>query len=182
MEHPSLAGSFSCEIAGMVEAQLIELGTAVQSVQAQLRLAKRHGQICKRKRRDWVELLVNGRLVLTRGTSGGLLSSMVQTAWRDWSVVFRSYAALVHPALKEEMQRVERMSTAETNAGLFETEQVQASTDFHCLLLHSTSGPALDRVVNAGSRRAPCMAAFGRKVRPTGEIENSRGTLELASM
>ena len=72
-------------------------------------------------------------------------------AWRDWSVIFRSYAALVHPAMKEEMQRVERLSTAETNAGLIENEQVQASTDLYHLLLHSTSGPALNRVVNAGS-------------------------------
>ena len=73
------------------------------------------------------------------------------SAWRDLSVVFRSYAALVHPALKDEMLRVERLSTAETNAGLIETEQVQASTDHYHLLLHSTSGPALDRVVNVGS-------------------------------
>ena len=49
------------------------------------------------------------------------------------------------------MQRVERLSTAESNAGLIEGEQVQASTDLCHLLLHSTSGPALDRVVNAGS-------------------------------
>ena len=73
------------------------------------------------------------------------------SAWRDWSVVFRSYAALVHPALKDEVQRVERLSTAETNAGLLEGEQVQASTDLNHLLVHSASGPALDRVVNAGS-------------------------------
>ena len=72
---------------------------------------------------------------------------MAQTA----SVVFRSYAALVHLALKEEMQRVERLPTAETNAGLLESEQVQASTDLHHLLMHSTSGPTLDRVVNGGS-------------------------------
>ena len=57
----------------------------------------------------------------------------------------------MHPALKDEMQRVERLSTAETNAGLLENEQVQADTDLYHLLLHSTSGPALDRVVNAGS-------------------------------
>ena len=49
------------------------------------------------------------------------------------------------------MQRVERLSTAETNAGLIETEQVQASSDLYHFLLHRTSGPALDRVVNAGS-------------------------------
>ena len=57
-----------------------------------------------------------------------------------------SYAALVHPALKGEMQRVERLPTAETTSRLLDEEQVQASTD-----LHSTSGPALDRVEDAGS-------------------------------
>ena len=57
----------------------------------------------------------------------------------------------MHPALKDEMQRVERLSTAETNAGLLEGEQVQASSDLYHLLLHSTSRPALDRVVHAGS-------------------------------
>ena len=62
------------------------------------------------------------------------------SAWRDWSV-----------ALKEEMQRVVRMSIAETNAGLFDGEQVQASIEFYHLLLHSTSGLALDRVVNVWS-------------------------------
>ena len=62
------------------------------------------------------------------------------SAWRDWSV-----------ALKAEMQRVERLSNAETNAGLLEGEQVQASIDFYHLLLHSTSGLVLDRVVNVWS-------------------------------
>ena len=37
------------------------------------------------------------------------------------------------------------------NAGLLEGEQVQASSDLYHLLLHSTSGPPLIRVVNAGS-------------------------------
>ena len=76
---------------------------------------------------------------------------LTHSAWRNWSVVFRSYAALVHPALKVDMQRVERLPTAENNAGLIDDEQVQASTGFYHLLLHSTSGPALHRVVNAGS-------------------------------
>ena len=56
------------------------------------------------------------------------------SAWRDWSVVFRSYAALVHPALKVEMQRVERLPTAENNAGLIGDEQIQASTDLKTCL------------------------------------------------
>ena len=130
----------------------MELATAVQSVQAQLKVreaarsnlqaqVERLGRTtCERK--IGVDTRNLGRPSQFNGTD---------SAWWDWSVVFRSYAALVHPALKDEMQRVERLSTAETNAGLPEGEQVQASSDLYHLLLHSTSGPALDRVVNAGS-------------------------------
>ena len=136
----------------MVEAQLKELATAVQSVQAQLMAS----EAARSNLQAQVERL--GRTtgerkigVDTRNLGRPSQFNGTDSAWRDWSVVFRSYAALVHPALKDEMQRVERLSTAETSAGLIETEQVQASTDFYHLLLHSTSGPALDRVVNAGS-------------------------------
>ena len=136
----------------MVEAQLKELATAVQSVQAQLMagesaLSNLQAQV-ERLGRSSGERKIG---VDTRNLGRPSQFSGTDRAWRDWSVVFRSYAALVHPALKDEMQRVERMSTPETNAGLIETEQVQACTDLHHLLLHRTSGPALDRVVNAGS-------------------------------
>ena len=47
-------------------------------------------------------------------------------------------------------------------------------------VLHSTSGPALDRGVCWVSGRAPCLAAVCRKVRPTHQVENSRATFELA--
>ena len=139
-------------IAGMVEAQLKELATAVQSVQAQLMageaaLSNLQAQV-ERLGRSSGERKIG---VDTRNLGRPSQFSGTDRAWRDWSVVFRSYAALVHPALKDEMQRVERMSTPETNAGLIETEQVQASTDLYHLLPHRTSGPALDRVVNAGS-------------------------------
>ena len=87
----------------------------------------------------------------TRNLGRPFQSNGTDSAWRDWSVVFRSYAALVHPALKGEMQRVERLPTGETNAALLDDDQVQASTDLYHLLLHSTFGPPLDRVVNAGS-------------------------------
>ena len=82
------------------------------------------------------------------------------SSWRDWSVVFRSYAALVHPALKGEMLRVERLLTAETNAGLLNDEQVQARSDDYHLLLHlgSYSGSRGERSVG---RRAPCLGAVG---------------------
>ena len=84
------------------------------------------------------------------------------SAWRDWSIVFRSYAALVHPALKVEMQRVERLPTAENNAGRVDDEQVQASTDLYHFAsaqhLGSCSGSRGERWVG---RRAPCLAAVG---------------------
>ena len=147
-----LLGPFRLKIAGMVEAQLLELATAVQIVQAQFMASEvvrsnlqaqveRFGRTTG-ERKIGVDTLNLGRSSQFSGTD---------SVWRDWSVVFRSYAALVHPALKDEMQRVERQSTADTNAGVIEAEQVQASTDRYHLLLHSTSGPALERVVNAGS-------------------------------
>ena len=130
----------------------MELATAVQSVQAQLMVS----EAAQRNLQAQVERL--GRTtgdrkigVDTRNLGRPSQFNGTDSAWRDWSVVFRSYAALVHPPLKDDMQRVERLSTAETNAGLLDEEQVQASTDFYHLLLHSTSGTALDRVVNAGS-------------------------------
>ena len=50
----------------------MELATAVQSVQAQLMGSEA-------ARTNLQAQVVNGRLVLTHGTSGGLLSSMAQT-------------------------------------------------------------------------------------------------------
>ena len=147
-----LLGPFREKLQEMVEAQIRELVTAVQTVQAQLMASEEarttlQAQV-RRMGRSFGERKIGvdtrnlGRLSQFNGTDG---------AWRDWSVVFRSYAALVHPALKGEMQRVERLPTAETHAGLLEDEQVQASTDLYHLLLHSTSGLALHHVVNGGS-------------------------------
>ena len=126
----------------------MELATAVQNVQAQL-----VSEAARTNLQAQVERL--GRTTGERKIGVDTESrEAFSVQWRRQrlagSVVFRSDAALVHPALKDE-QRVERLSTAETNAGLLETEQVQASSDLYHLLLHSTSGPALDRVVNAGS-------------------------------
>ena len=130
----------------------MELATAVQSIQAQLLVS----EAARTNLQAQVERL--GRTtgerkigVDTRNLGKPSQFNGTDSAWMDRSVVFRSYAALVHPALKDEMQRVERLSTAETNAGLLEGEQVQASSDLYHLLLHCTSGPALDRVVSAGS-------------------------------
>ena len=61
---------------------------------------------------------MNGRSVLTHTLGRPSKFNGTDSAWRDWSVVFRSYAALVHRALKEEMHRVERLPTVEANEGL----------------------------------------------------------------
>ena len=45
--------------------------------------------------------------------------------------------------------------------------------------LRTSSGSCGERWV---SRRTPCLAAVGRKVRPTHQVENSRATLEPASI
>ena len=92
----------------MVEAQIRELITAVQSVQAQLTaseaaLTTLQAQVDRMgrasgERKIGVDTRNLGRPSQFNGTD---------SAWRDWSIVFRSFAALVHPALKVEMQRVE---------------------------------------------------------------------------
>ena len=126
--------------------------SAVQSVQAQL-MASEGARSCLQAQVERLGRTTGERTigVDTRNLGRPSQFNGTDSGWRDWSVVFRSYAARVHPALKDEVQRVERLSTAETNVGLIETEQVLASTDLYHLLLHSTSGAALDRVVNAGS-------------------------------
>ena len=136
----------------MVQAQISELITAVQNVQAQL-TASEAARTALQAQVDRMGRASGERKIGVDTRNLGRPSQFNGTvsAWRDWSVVFHSYASLVHPALKGEMLRVERLPTAETNAGLVNDEQVQASSDLYHLLLHSTSRPALDRVVNAGS-------------------------------
>ena len=105
----------------MLEAQIRELLTAASeaartTLQAQVdRMGRDSGE-----RKIGVDTRNLGRPSQFNGTD---------SAWRDWSVVFRSYAALVHPAPKDEMQRVERLLTAESHAGLLEGEQVQATSN-----------------------------------------------------
>ena len=101
----------------------MELATAVQNVQAQLMVGEAARTILQaqveRMGRTTGERKIG---VDTRNLGRPSHFNGTNSAWRDWSVVFRSYVALVHPALKDEMQRVDRLSTTETNAGLLEGE------------------------------------------------------------
>ena len=145
----------------MVEAQISELISAVQNVQAQL-TASEAARTALQAQVDRMGRASGERKigVDTRNLGRPSQFNGTDSAWRDWSVVFRSYAALVHPALKGEMLRVERLPTTETNAGLLDDEQVQASSNLYHLLLHigSYSGSRGERWVG---RRAPCLADVG---------------------
>ena len=75
----------------------MELATAVQNVQAQL-------MVCEAARTNLRLGRTSGERKIGVGTRNlGRPSQFngTDSAWRDWSVVFRSYAALVHPALKD---------------------------------------------------------------------------------
>ena len=83
--------------------------------------------------------------------------------WRDWSVVFKSYAGLVNERLATLMAPAETAEPATLrNDALANDEARQASRDLFHLLLHLTSGPALDRVVNCGDGEG--MLAWNRVV------------------
>jgi len=69
--------------------------------------------------------------------------------WRDWAVVFRSYAGLVTPELGQLMTDAERLDRPAYKATLTPPQQ-EAANDLYHLLLHLTKSSALDRVVNAG--------------------------------
>ena len=144
-----------------MEAQIRELVTAVQSVQAQL-TATEAARTTLQAQVDRMGRASGERKIGVDTRNLGTLSQFngTDSAWRDWSVVSRSHAVPVHPALKVEMQRVQRLPTAENNAGLIDDELVQASSDLYHLLLHSTSGPALDRVVSAGSAEGLVLGSF----------------------
>ena len=70
--------------------------------------------------------------------------------WRDFAVVFRSYAALVNPHIETGMTAAEISTEAMTRTALTDENQQQACLDLYHLLLHMVENEALDRVINAG--------------------------------
>jgi len=69
--------------------------------------------------------------------------------WRDWSVVFASYATLVNTEIKVGMEKVE----AGHDQALSNLNQkcAKAAHELHHMLLHLTKQHALDQVLNAGT-------------------------------
>ena len=70
--------------------------------------------------------------------------------WRDWAVVFRSYASLVNPRLERLMKAAEANPGPVLRGQLVSDDERQSSLDLYHLLLHLTKGSALDRVINSG--------------------------------
>merc|ERR1712194_785693 len=73
------------------------------------------------------------------------------STWRDWSIVFSSYSALVNPELRQLMEASAASVAPALNESMLGEDEVKASTELYHLLLHSCTHTALDKVVNAGS-------------------------------
>ena len=73
--------------------------------------------------------------------------------WREWSTVFRSYAAVANAALAPLLRRAEQQTDdmLVANAALA-ADEAQASWELHHLLINITRGPPLTLVVNAGEQ------------------------------
>ena len=69
--------------------------------------------------------------------------------WKDWSIVFRSYASACSPSLGSLMERAERATSPVLNATLGATE-LACSTQLYYMLVMLCKTTALTRVVNAG--------------------------------
>ena len=73
------------------------------------------------------------------------------TGWKDWSVVFRSYACACFAPLGLLLERTERSAGPLLNAALTQSE-ASFSTQLYCMLVMLCQGTSLTRVVNAGAQ------------------------------
>ena len=166
LEHPCFVSPFSCEIAGMVEAQFVELATAVHSVQAQLIAS----EAARSNLQAHVERL--GRTIVER---------KIGVVTRNFGRLshFNGIAGLVSGFEGRDAARGEAVDcrnqcgTLRRWTGAGEHWFLPFASAQH---FGSCSGSCGERWV---SRRTPCLTVVW-KVRPTRQVENSRASLELA--
>ena len=72
------------------------------------------------------------------------------TEWPNWSVVFRCYCGAMSPQLAALMEWAEKHPAEVLNASLT-SDQLHHSTSLFYILMMLVEGPALTRVINAGS-------------------------------
>ena len=89
-------------------------------------------------------------LVDTRNLGRQAVSNGTEAAWRHWSVVLKSYVGIVNPEFEHEMTMSERKAHPVINGRLLLDIEIRRRNDLFHILLRSTSGLALDRVINAG--------------------------------
>ena len=69
--------------------------------------------------------------------------------WRDWEIIFRSYATLVNSRLGDLMRQAESSPIAVDMPAMSDEER-RAGRELYHILISLVRGPALDKVVNAG--------------------------------
>ena len=75
----------------------------------------------------------------------------VDSKWRDWNILARSYFVVANPEIQEVMRLAETEAQAPLNLELVDAGSEQASHDLYHLLLSLCRKQALDKVINAGS-------------------------------
>jgi len=69
--------------------------------------------------------------------------------WRDWSIVFRSYATLANPDLEVLLKQAESLTDPIIMSTLSDKDR-RAGRELYHILISMVRGQALDKVVNAG--------------------------------
>ena len=69
--------------------------------------------------------------------------------WRDWEIVFRSYAVLANPELETLLRHAESLKDP-IEMGTLTPKEKLAGRELYHILISMVRGQALDKVVNAG--------------------------------
>lgn len=117
----------------------------------------------------------------TPGRPDAFAGYETETQWRDWAIVFRSYAALVNPDLDAAMQQAKQNAVPMRSDAFGSDELKAASTDLYHLLLHLVKGVALDKVINAGPGGAGDMARVLQHIRTAAPQQSGRPVAAVAS-
>jgi len=73
--------------------------------------------------------------------------------WREWSLIFRSYASIANKRLGTLMRAAETVADVSTIANsIIGVEEARASQELHHLLINLCRGPPLTLIINAGEQ------------------------------
>ena len=99
--------------------------------------------------------------------------------WRDWSTIFRAYAAACEPDLLKLMTSVENKTTPCLNVSL-DPSEAKLSEQLYYMMIMLNKGASLDRVVSAGSMEgAEAWRLFVQHHEPTSQTRSAGLLQEL---